>query len=374
MSRAHDTWYIRLPGGQEIKAKSTTAVIHHVQNGTIPKTSRARRSRDDEWMQLEWHAEFTEAVTGVAPPKSPAGDRPDKQPDSPPLSGVAARLDPLRLRTVGIRGLWDDLIAALDSTFVRRKLFIAAVACCAVGFVWGLNNWLAGWLAHWLQSEADSVVRFSTALTVVAGLMLFAIGNGLLARITHVELSNIRPARFREATYGFFNVGLRLVLAYLLILGGVYVLMRLIHWGPTELNEQSVRFGLIPELVNFLPALLSAVGLIVEILLWALVGLSLLLAPLLVVEDLPLSAGIREWCALIREHFSRAALAEALALALGGLITVPIALPVYFAVQQFPHLPEPLQFAAYGLFLAPLLAFMAVANVFIYLDLKYERN
>ena len=43
MSRFRDAWYVRLPGGQEIKAKSTAAVIHHIQNGTIPKSSRARR-------------------------------------------------------------------------------------------------------------------------------------------------------------------------------------------------------------------------------------------------------------------------------------------------------------------------------------------
>src|SRR5262245_292958 len=110
MSKSRDMWYVRLPGGQELKAKSTSAVIHHIQNGTIAKTSRARRTRDEEWMQLEWHAEFTESVTGVAPPKAPSGDKPEKRPESPPLSGVAARLDPLRLRTVGVRGLAEDLI------------------------------------------------------------------------------------------------------------------------------------------------------------------------------------------------------------------------------------------------------------------------
>src|SRR5262245_3228692 len=365
MSKTRDTWYVRLPGGQELKAKSTSAVIHHVQNGTIPKTSRARRTRDDEWMQLEWHVEFTDVVAGSATSKSAS---------LPPLSGVAARLDPLRLRTVGVRGLWADLIAALDSTFVREKLLVAAVACFFIGFVWGLNNWLAGWLAHWFQSDADAMIRFSAAVAVVIGLKLLAFANGLLARITHVELSTIRPARFREASRGFSNIGVRLVLAYLLILGGIYALMRLVQWIPAELNELSARLGLIQELQNFLPALLSIVGLIVEIMLWVLIGLSWLVAPLLVVEELPLFAGIREWFALVRGHLSRSALAEVLAVALGGLITLPIALPIYFAVQHFPHLPEPLQFAAYGIALAPLAAFMAVANVFIYLDLKYERN
>jgi hypothetical protein len=371
MSKTRDTWYVRLPGGQELKAKSTSAVVHHVENGNIPKSSRARRTRDDEWMQLEWHAEFTEAVTGVAPPKAPAET--EAKPD-PPLSGVAARLDPMRLQTVGVRGIWDDLIAALDSTFVRGKLLIAAVACFFVGFVWGLNGWLSSWLTHLLQSDADSIVRFSTALTVAVGLSVLAWANGLLARITHVELSNLRPARFREATHGFFNLGVRLVLAYLLILGGDYALMRLMHWAPKELYEQSLNIGLAPPLSDVVPALLSTIGMIVEVMLWLLIGLSWLLAPLLVVEESPLFAGIKEWLALIREHLSRVLLAEALSLALGALITVPIALPVHFAIQHFPHMPESLQFAVYGMSMAPFLAFMAVANVFIYLDVKYERN
>src|SRR5437899_7260670 len=107
MSRVRDAWYVRLPSGQEIKAKSTAAVIHHVESGTIPKASLARRSRDDEWMQLEWHAEFTEAVTGKPPPKEPAATRPAATAERPP-SAVSIRLDPMRLRTVGVRGLVDD--------------------------------------------------------------------------------------------------------------------------------------------------------------------------------------------------------------------------------------------------------------------------
>src|SRR5262245_61483314 len=102
MGRIRDAWYVRLPGGQEIKAKSTAAVIHHIDNGTVPKTSLARRSRDDEWMQLEWHAEFTEVVTGKPPPREPSTDKPAAAP------AVSTRLDPMRLRTVGVRGLLDD--------------------------------------------------------------------------------------------------------------------------------------------------------------------------------------------------------------------------------------------------------------------------
>ena len=65
MNKVRDAWYVRLPNGQEIKAKSTDAVLHHLETGNVPKKSLARRTRDDEWMLLEWHSEFTEAVTGI---------------------------------------------------------------------------------------------------------------------------------------------------------------------------------------------------------------------------------------------------------------------------------------------------------------------
>jgi hypothetical protein len=44
------------------------------------------------------------------------------------------------------------------------------------------------------------------------------------------------------------------------------------------------------------------------------------------------------------------------------------------AADHYPGLPAAAQNLAYGIALAPLTAFMAVANVFIYLDVRYEKN
>lgn len=376
MPAVRDTWYIRLPDDRELKAKSTAAVLHHLRHGHIPKNSLARRSRTNEWMQLEWHAEFTEAVTGHGRPK-PVETPAHGVPQLLPPSGIADRLDPLRLRTVGVRGLWEDLIAALDSTFVRGKLTVAAMAGIIVGLLWGVVPWAFMQVMGWLGLSPLWPERFIFAVATVVTIIVLAWTNGLLARMTHVELSLLRPARWREAAQGYFDLGFRLTLAYLLVLGGSFLLMRFVYWVPVQLYEQSVlmvsQAGAPTWLAEVLPAAFAVFGVVVSILLWMVVGLTWLLAPLLVVEDYSLFRGINEWYVLVRDNLNRILLAQSMALAVGVLVTIPFAAPICYAAYSFPHLPTPLVYAAYGAALAPFVAFMTVANAFIYLDVKYER-
>src|SRR5207247_1577213 len=128
MAARRDAWYIRLPNGQELRAKTTKAVVHHVETGIIPKNSLVRRTHAEEWTLLEWTAEFAEILA----------DRPKKEPTTngwhpEPGTGIASRLDPLRLRTVGIRSLWEDLLAALDSALSGGKPLVAALAGAVIG-------------------------------------------------------------------------------------------------------------------------------------------------------------------------------------------------------------------------------------------------
>jgi hypothetical protein len=373
MSKARDTWYIRLPSGHELKAKSTAAVNHHIQTGTIPKSSRARRSRDEEWMQLEWHAEFTHAVNGNSRSKESAiGDPPPHE--SRPQSGISARLDPMRLRTVGVRGLLEDLIAALDSTFVLRKLLIAASACVLAGVFWGIVPPLFMKAADGLDLASAWPGRIITAISVVISLVVLAWTNGFLTRMTHIELSTMHPAQWGDARRGFFKLGLRLTIAYLVILGGSLFIMGVMEWLPNVLFEQGQQLDMPVWLAEVAPALLSAVGVIIEVVLFILIGLTWMLAPLLIIEEAPLMPGVREWLGLIRDHWNRIVLAEILTLILGTVVTLPIFRILEYTIGRFPHLPAAVSLAAYGVALTPFIAFMAVANVFIYLDVKYERN
>ena len=46
MKDHYDPWYVRLPDGRTIKAKSTASVRHHVEAGHVPLNSMLRRDPD----------------------------------------------------------------------------------------------------------------------------------------------------------------------------------------------------------------------------------------------------------------------------------------------------------------------------------------
>src|SRR5437867_2238587 len=117
MRHSSDPWYVRLPDGRVLRAASTAAVRHHVNAGRVPVDSLVRRSSDEEWVALEWTQEFADLIT--APASEPetstrARSRPENEWALPEPAGIASRLDPMRLRTVGVRGMTEELLAALD--------------------------------------------------------------------------------------------------------------------------------------------------------------------------------------------------------------------------------------------------------------------
>src|SRR5262249_29795670 len=96
----YDPWYVRLPDGRTIKAKSTASVRHHIEAGHIPLNSSVRRDPGGEGVTLVWGAESAARGAGAGgqpPSPSSSGGSPPSRP------GAAARLDPMRLQTVGIR-------------------------------------------------------------------------------------------------------------------------------------------------------------------------------------------------------------------------------------------------------------------------------
>ncbi len=367
MKANRDIWYIRLPSGQELKAKSTAAVSRRLQSGAIPKTSFARRSRRDEWRRLEWHSEFTNMLSGNGRRVGPSAEA------SRP-SGIGSRLDPLRLRTAGVRGLLDDLIAALDSTFDRDKLVLAGAACVFIGVLWGILPQLFRDLIGMLDVAPTSSERLANSIPALISVIVLGYTIGLLARMTHIELSSLRPARWHEIRHRFPRLGLRLAIAYILILGCAGLAIIFAEWLPRILLDQSLQAHLNEPLAQAASAVAAALGVVIEAALVVLIGLSWMLAPLLVIEEVSLLQGIREWLALVREHGSRVLLAEFLTITLGLLVTLPIVGLAELILGRFPQLPEPIRFAAYGAAMAPFVAFMAVANVFIFLDVKYERT
>ncbi|MSR54135.1 MAG: hypothetical protein EXS09_12710 [Gemmataceae bacterium] len=381
MKDHYDPWYVRLPDGRTIKAKSTTSVRHHIEAGHVPLSSTVRRDSTEEWVNLVWVAEFADfgaSLRATPPTPSATGLQPSGR------SGVSARLDPMRLQTVGVRGLIDELIAALDSTLSRSKIVPAFLASILIYL--GL---FAARTVHQLVLDPTDVPW----LPVVAGagfaVIVLSILNAVLAKLTHLELSTMRPAKLREGLKGFTKHTIPALIANSVVAGsclGLLLLMRkLPQWTTHALSSVEMN----PNTQEILTMPILVIIYIASALLWIIVGLCWLLTPAIVVEESSWLGGIREWRQLIKEHFGRVVVYEGLAVMLGIAVALPLTLAVGLALEgNLSVLPVSpvglgdgtnlvtgtLQSALHGLTAAPLLALLAVANVFIYLNLRYEQT
>src|SRR6516162_530287 len=124
MRDPNDAWLVRLPDGRVVRANSTASVRLHIDSGRIPLESWVRRSPEEDWVTLEWAVEFTDLISKK---QKQAGDLSNGREALAPSPGRST--DPRSgpdLQPVGVRGLFEELMTALDSTMSRRKLAIAA--------------------------------------------------------------------------------------------------------------------------------------------------------------------------------------------------------------------------------------------------------
>lgn len=353
-----ESWYVRLPDGRVVRAKTTESVRHNVERGRIPLDCWVRRSHDDEWQSLEWTSEFADLVR-----------RRNEQ--------AAARLGPdLRdngnvtrssheLRTVGVHGLAPELLSALDTALTRPKLLIAA----AVGLLCAVTLLFA---PLWPAPADFPLVLLPALVTGLIILVLVGVGSALLTQMTFVELSRLRRAQRSEATYRLTRNALRIVIASLLIGGLVVLAIAGLRVWPGWLIEQQADGG---ELLASLGAVLAIV---LEVLLWPVLGLALVIVPIIVIEETGLARALGQWLSLLQQHLGRILLYEALAFALATIAVLPFVLPIVlaggFTFSDGALLP--VKWATLtvlgGLALSPFFAYLVVANVYIYLNLRYE--
>src|SRR5437016_9552272 len=104
MAEASDRWYVRLPDGRVIRAKSTKSLRYHIRSGRIPVHARVRRSPAEEWTGLEWVAEFVDILPKGAAPASAHVARATSSPDLARPKATAEET-----RVLGGRGLMVDL-------------------------------------------------------------------------------------------------------------------------------------------------------------------------------------------------------------------------------------------------------------------------
>jgi hypothetical protein len=364
MSRALDSWYVRFPDGRVMRASSTAALRHHLETGLIPSDSRVRRSPDDEWLALDWMTEFSD----LAPQRPVRGSR-AALPRAPTTSSgdTGLRANHMQLQAVGVRGLVEELLAALDSSLVRSKLVIAALTALGCGVVLVI--------ATIVQHQ----VPWPWLPWLVAGLLCLGIVSwcaAFLTQMTFIEVSQLRPALWREATVGLGHPFYRL-LSLVLLTGGVIiaalVFLRMAPIWVVELNERGAW-------EEWLGGVVTALALLGQVVLWPFLGFLLLLPPVVLIEEHSLIRSVGTWCSLVWRHLSRVILYEALAIALACVLALPFVLPVVLTLATAPRagligdIADDLLMVLGCTALTPLLAYLLVANVFIFLNLRYEHT
>src|SRR5262249_513017 len=204
MNRSLEAWLVRLPDGRVVRAKSADSVRHHVERGRIPPDAWVRRAGDEEWQALEWTSEFgdlakrrPEVSARPASTTAARGNGATATPASGAHSATAAR-NSHELQVVGVRGLVDELLGALDSTLLRPKLLLAGVLGLCAGALFVVAPFLPAIAA--LPSIVWPWAVVGVALLILAGVVA-----ALLTQMTFVELSRLRPARRREATHRLGN-------------------------------------------------------------------------------------------------------------------------------------------------------------------------
>ena len=127
-------------------------------------------------------------------------------------------------------------------------------------------------------------------------------------------------------------------------------------------------------------AVIAAMG--AEVLQWPVYGLSLLLAPILAVEGCSIGTALLQWLRLVRRQFGRAFIYDARSPSgVGLIITMPLFVPLvtlaslynFNKIQASIHAIYASQKVLTAMALGPLFAYMAVANVFIYLNLPLTK-
>jgi hypothetical protein len=167
---------------------------------------------------------------------------------------------------------------------------------------------------------------------------------------------------------------LRLFIAQLLTagvgIGLVFLLRALPHWLlPSQETPNADQWLAAASLA----AATAAVG---SVILWPVILLTLLLAPVFVVEESLVITGLKNWYKLLRQHLGSVIVYELLATTIGLALALVVALPLLVLV---PSYDDRISFAGgmvrsvlLGLPAAFLFAYLTVANVFIYLNLRYE--
>src|SRR5262245_46266403 len=263
MNEASDMWYVRLPDGRLFRAGGTLALRQHVEAGRIPPGTLVRRRGDEGWRPVEQAREL--------------GDDLEEAAGNGVAATVASRLDPGQLHLVGVRGLLDDLLAALDSTFDRRKLLSGLLCGLFLGVLGALVQ------AGALPVRATPTTAGVSLLVISAVVGLLTV---LLTQLTFTELAQMRPARWRDAREGAGGLFLRAFVLYALVGGTIASLIAVLRWLPGLVRALDGEPAAAP-LLEWAAHATAVLAVVLEVALWPFALLVLLLGTAVVVERCP---------------------------------------------------------------------------------------
>jgi hypothetical protein len=359
MPDSSDLWYIRFPDGRVVRAANTGIVRQQLAAGRLPAGTRVRRTPGDEWRRLEHYPEF--AANGTALLTGP--ERRDGQPAT-----IASRLDPALMPLAGVRSLVEELRAALDSALVRSKLLAAGLA----GLVLGALAALAALPGFDFGTQPPGLGWILPPIALLTTCWLAVV----LARMTYAELSRLRPARLSDALAGCVGPTVNLFVAQGLLaflFGGlIFGLRWLPGWLLTAGNEQTT------EVFAVVAVVMAVLGIVLEAVLWCGLVLLLPLGALVAIEQGSFIKALGLWGRLVRQRRGPLLLAEGLALGFALVVAVPLALLAAGLLSRGVPAEHALATeltlrVLLGLLGSVVLAYLLVANVFIYLHLRYER-
>ena len=357
----NDTWFVRLPDGRVMRSRNTVSLRHHVRRGRIPPTSQVRRDPDDAWQSLQEVEELADAA-------AVATARANQSNHHNPLGRKRSRSAFQEARLLGVRGLVRELLDALDSSLNRAKMGIA----CLLGML-GAIGFITWDLLDATLKEHEGWWAIGASIWAIGVLLAACLGISAITQFTAIELSKMRQPQRSEIWPGVLGQAVRLAAALVLVVGAGVGMIVFLRWLPPWLlaqkTEENLWWGH--------AASAALVGrLILEVVFWPVIALApLLLSPILVVQDCGVLGGVREWWRLLRQHLGRIFLYEALATTLAGVFTVPLLIPIAFAAWSMGTTDLVVQAAVIvlcGIALTPLIANLLVANVFIYLNLRFE--
>jgi hypothetical protein len=376
-----DFWYVRFPDGRVLRAASTSILRQELTARRIPLGSTVRRSPSDEWVSLEWTQEFADLVEELAahPPvieRQPADTSSIPETDglrstnatAEHFATVGSRLDPARLHLVGVRGYLEELLAALDSALVPKKLLLGLIAGLLLGILFLLER--ASWFerdSRWLTTAWS---LFAVCMVVFAGLV------GFITRLTYVELARLRPARWREGLNGLGSLTFWIIVSKLIVWGAAGALIVLLRWLPYW--AVSPGDGAANPNQPALSGTALVLSMVVEALLYPVFSFWFLMPILMVVSGSKALGGLRQWLALLRRHLGHVFLYQTMAIGLGALVTAPfllliapLFLPTFYPPVDLHEVARSTRLLLLGLACTPFLTYWITANVFIYLNLRY---